>query len=122
MKNSDLVGKVEVHPKGWGSELWITNSELYCAKVLSFQAGKKFSWHFHKIKNETFYVIQGSLILRFGWSDEISLATEVKLEVGDVFHVPIEMRHQLEAISQARVLEVSSQHFEEDSYRLIKGD
>ena len=47
---------IEIHPKGWGYEKWIVNNDLYCGKVLFFERGKKCSWHYHKVKDETFYV------------------------------------------------------------------
>ena len=51
----------ERHEKGWGYELWIVNNNLYCGKILHFNKGKKCSWHYHKIKQETFYVQKGKL-------------------------------------------------------------
>ncbi len=39
--------------KGWGYEIWITNNEKYCGKLLCFEEGKKFSMHYHMIKDET---------------------------------------------------------------------
>lgn len=43
-------------PKGWGFEKWIVNNEKYCGKILFFVKGKKCSYHYHEIKDETFYV------------------------------------------------------------------
>jgi hypothetical protein len=40
--------------KGWGSELWLVNGDLYCGKILRFNKGKKCSLHYHKLKTETF--------------------------------------------------------------------
>ena len=45
-------------PKGWGEELIIENNELYCGKILQFNAGCKFSMHYHMIKDET-WCVQG---------------------------------------------------------------
>jgi hypothetical protein len=36
--------------------------------------------------------------------------------------VPPGQPHQLEALTDATVFEVSTQHFDEDSYRIWKGD
>jgi hypothetical protein len=60
--------------KGWGSELWIVNISEYCAKILKFNAGKRMSWHYHDIKIETFYVLEGSCVLFVGDSDLIEEA------------------------------------------------
>ena len=112
----------QFHPKGWGSELWIVNNENYCGKILSFNSGKRFSYHYHKLKTETFYVSKGSIRLLYSWSDDIYRANVVELTVGDVFHVPAEMRHQIIALKDSEIFEFSTQHFEEDSYRIFKGD
>lgn len=107
--------------KGWGHELWIHNSPLYCGKLLVFDAGKKFSMHFHKLKHETWYVRKGSFI--YSWID---LATgklyKQPLDQGHVITIPPFHPHQLEALEDAEIFEVSTQHFDEDSYRIWKGD
>ena len=56
-------GKVD---KGWGYELiWATN-DLYCGKIMVFEkAGSKMSMHFHKEKDESWFVNQGSFKLRY---------------------------------------------------------
>ena len=51
----------EIHPKGWGRELWIANSELYCGKILELNEDKRCSIHYHKLKDETFYILSGNV-------------------------------------------------------------
>lgn len=109
-------------PKGWGFEKWIVNNEKYCGKVLFFVKGKKCSYHYHEIKDETFYVQSGSIILRYSQSDDINKATHIVLKKGDAFHIPVGMIHQMEAIEDTELFEFSTQHFDEDSYRVVKGD
>ena len=108
--------------KGWGYEKWIVNNEKYCGKILHFDKDKKLSWHYHKIKDETFYLQFGKILLRVGWNDDISNAKEVILEPGDGFHIPTGLRHQMQALEDSDLLEFSTQHFDEDSIRIIKGD
>ena len=112
----------EFHPKGWGNELWIVNNKKYCGKKLSFQAKKRCSWHYHKIKDETFFVNSGRFIILYGFADDIKLAKLTHLKVGDSLHIPPETRHQIIAIEDSVLYEFSTQHFETDSYRIIKGD
>ena len=108
-------------PKGWGEELIIENNELYCGKLLIFKAGCKFSMHYHMIKDETWYVDKGEFIYR--WIDAESAETvEVKLKPGDVVRQKPGQPHQLEALTDGVVFEVSTQHFDSDSYRVWKGD
>src|SRR5262252_2427182 len=47
---------IRIVPKGWGREVWIVNGDLYCGKILEIRKGKRCSLHFHKIKNESFYL------------------------------------------------------------------
>ena len=110
--------------KGWGYEDWIVNKDLYCGKLLFFKKGKKCSWHYHKLKDETFYVHKGTLHLAFGSSDDLNSAStrKVILNEGDSFHIPVGMRHQMTALLDTEMFEFSTQHFDEDSYRIIKGD
>jgi len=114
--------KGEFHKKGWGHEEWVANSEKYCGKILRFEAGKRCSWHYHNIKDEVFYLLSGKLELKVSHGDDLQEAQTLMLEKGDVFHVTTGMRHQMIAIEDSELLEVSTQHFEEDSIRLKKGD
>lgn len=111
----------EIHLKGWGSEKWIVNNENYCGKILHFERGKKCSWHFHKIKRETFYIQSGKLQVSYSYQDEIEKADQIVLHPGDSFEVPQGLRHQMLALEETFLIEFSTQHFEEDSYRLEKG-
>lgn len=44
--------------KGWGYELWLVNDD-YCGKLLHFRQGKRCSWHYHRVKDEVFYLHAG---------------------------------------------------------------
>jgi quercetin dioxygenase-like cupin family protein len=107
--------------KGWGHELIIHNSEKYCGKLLVFKAGCKFSMHYHLLKQETWYVNKGTFIYR--WIDT-NQGTELstRLTVGDVVTQYPGQPHQLEALEDGEIFEVSTQHFDSDSYRIWKGD
>lgn len=108
-------------PKGWGEELIIQNNELYCGKLLIFKAGCKFSMHYHMIKDETWYVETGEFIYR--WIDtETADVHEQKLVPGNIVRQLPGQPHQLEALTDGKIFEVSTQHFDEDSYRVWKGD
>jgi quercetin dioxygenase-like cupin family protein len=107
-------------PKGWGHEVIFVNNELYCGKLLVFKKGCKFSMHYHMIKDETWYVNEGEFIYR--WIDTDKGETkETILKVGDSVRQFPGMPHQLEALTDGVVFEVSTQHFDSDSYRIWKG-
>ena len=108
--------------KGWGFEKWIHNSELYCGKLLYFVKGKRCSRHHHKIKDEVFYIQSGKIELKWSYDDDINEANVEILEKGDKWHVRVGQRHQMLALEDTELFEFSTQHFDEDSYRIQKGD
>ena len=67
--------EIKFVPKGWGFEKWIHNSEKFCGKLLYFVKGKKCSWHYHEIKDETFYVQSGKIVVYYSDQDSIDEAT-----------------------------------------------
>jgi quercetin dioxygenase-like cupin family protein len=109
-------------PKGWGFEKWIVNTEEYCGKLLYFVKGKKCSWHYHKLKDETFYIQSGRILLKYSDDDEMAYANEIILNKGDKFHIYRGLRHQMFALEDTELFEFSTQHFDEDSHRLERGD
>ena len=124
MKNSLPIKFV---PKGWGFEKWIVNCKEYCGKLLYFVKGRKCSWHYHKLKDEVFYIQSGKVLVRYSYEDEMYskgqlVASEQILGPGDNFHVPPGLRHQMIALEDTELFEFSTQHFDSDSYRIEKGD
>lgn len=107
--------------KGWGSEdIWVTNDK-YCGKMMHFNEGAKFSMHFHAIKEETWYVIEGKFTVRYIDTKDASVY-EKQLTVGDVWHNPPLMPHQLICLEEGTICEVSTPDSVEDNYRVAKGD
>lgn len=113
-----LEGKVE---KGWGhEEIWCTNDK-YCGKFMHFDKGAKFSMHFHAVKDETWYVLNGDFEVR--WIDTSNANFKSKsLTKGDVWHNPPLMPHQLICFKEGTILEVSTPDSVEDNYRVLPGD
>tara|TARA_B100001250_G_C19711122_1_gene749230 strand:- start:207 stop:566 length:360 start_codon:yes stop_codon:yes gene_type:complete len=114
--------KIKFVPKGWGFEKWIVNCPEYCGKLLFFAKGKKCSWHYHKLKDEVFYVQSGKLLVRYSDDESLETAKEITLERGDNFHVYRGLKHQMLALEDTELFEFSTQHFDSDSYRIQKGD
>ena len=108
-------------PKGWGRELVIHNCHKYCGKILEFRAGCRFSMHYHMVKQETWFVRVGEFI--FNWIDtERGVEHTRSLAPGDVVEIPTGMPHQLHALTDGEIIEVSTEHFDHDSYRIKKGN
>jgi quercetin dioxygenase-like cupin family protein len=119
-KPTRLQGAVQ---KGWGYELIFATNEKYCGKILFFEkAGNKFSMHFHKEKDETWFVNSGKFTLRFIETDTATVK-EAILKEGDVWrNLPL-VPHQLEALEDdSSITEVSTADSVEDNYRIEKGD
>ena len=113
---------MEIIKKGWGYEKIIVNNNEYCGKILCFNKHKKCSYHTHILKSETFYLRFGKVLLKIGLSDNIEDAKDVVLSSGDKIDIPRGTRHQIIALEESELFEFSTQHFEEDSIRIIKGD
>jgi len=107
--------------KKWGYELWIHNDTDYCGKLLVFnKSGDKFSMHYHMLKNETWHVQEGAF--QFDWIDtENGERCYTQLQKGDVVEIKKGLPHQLIALSDgSTIFEVSTQHFDDDSYRIYR--
>ena len=118
----NFIHKGKLVSKAWGHELWIHNSEAYCGKLLVFKKDAKFSMHFHLLKEETWYVSSGSFEYYFISTNE-GRKYKLIIEEGDVIDLKQGQPHQLKAITEgATIFEVSTQHFDEDSYRVAPGD
>lgn len=113
---------IHIAPKGWGREVWIVNNHLYCGKILEIRKGKKCSLHFHKLKTESFYLRSGRLTVRIKESPDAEITDEFELGPGECMDIPPGLIHQMEALEDAELFEFSTQHFDSDSHRLVKGD
>lgn len=113
MKNKGYI------EKSWGYELiWATN-EMYCGKLLVFtKPGARSSMHFHKNKDETWFVNSGQFMLRY--IDTTTGETkETLIKQGDTWNNPRLQPHQLEALQPNSVIfEVSTEDDTDDTYRL----
>lgn len=112
--------KIKV-PKAWGEEIIIHNDDGYCGKLLRFRKGGKFSMHFHSTKTESWYVNYGKFVLTYIDTKDAD-TRKTPLFKGDIVHVERNTPHQLEALEEGEIFEVSTPHMEEDSYRIEKGD
>jgi quercetin dioxygenase-like cupin family protein len=113
-----LEGFVE---KGWGHELiWATNDK-YCGKLLKFNAGARFSMHFHAHKDETWYVLSGKFKVVCINTSNADQYSEV-LKEGDTWHNKPLQPHQLICIEEGTIIEVSTPDSVEDNYRVQPGD
>jgi len=66
---------IKVVPKGWGHEKIIVNNDHYCGKLLYIIKGRQTSLHYHSIKQETFFVESGKVMVYY--SDEVDKVREI---------------------------------------------
>ena len=112
MKTRKALEQIPTHkvPKVWGEEHWIVNRD-YCGKKLILRRGFRCSLHLHKNKDEVFYVISGKVFLELGDRERV-------MGPGDHQHVPQGVEHRFWGIEDAEIIEFSTHHEDEDSYRV----
>ena len=103
------TNEIPIYLKEWGSEHWIVNKD-YCGKKLVLRQGYRCSIHHHKIKDETFYVIKGRVLM------EVNGRVRV-LVPGEKQHVAAGDSHRFTGLEESEMIEFSTHHLEDDSYR-----
>ncbi len=93
--------------KPWGSELIWAHSEDYAGKILFVRAGQSLSLQFHKVKDESWYILEGRARLELGKAGE-SLIEESVVGPGEAFRFRPGTVHRVTALEDTRVLEVST--------------
>jgi len=115
--------------KKWGYEIWLENNEDYCGKHLHVLSGKWSSAHYHKNKKETFYVINGELLLEY--SPDLSIdrwksvfVNNKILKKGETFTIERMIAHRFTSniSSLCDFIEISTHHDDNDCYRIIESE
>jgi mannose-6-phosphate isomerase-like protein (cupin superfamily) len=92
-------------PKPWGHETIWAHTDRYVGKVLHIRAGHALSVQYHERKDETVHLLAGELIYRVQSEGELR---DVQLRVGESFRITPNTVHQMEAVTDCDVLEVST--------------
>ena len=98
--------------KVWGSEFWVVNCDKYCGKFLYLDKGATSSYHYHKEKQETFSILRGQIKLTIEGRDYMLYPFSESVTI-----MP-NQKHKFFGITDAKILEVSTQHNDKDVYRL----
>ena len=129
--------KPEFVKKSWGWELWFANVQEetdisewedlvkpkftdYCGKLLYIEHGKwssKGRYHYHKIKDETFFVIEG--ILQLDIVDEDDRMDTITLAPNHTYRLKPGQKHRFTSVTETgcKFIEASTFHSDDDSYR-----
>lgn len=95
-------------PKSWGEEHIIVNDE-YCGKLLMLREGKQCSYHYHKVKKETFYPLWGKVLLTVEGEE---------FELKEAYTLEPYAKHRFMGLTNATILEISTHHDDADTVRL----
>ena len=106
--------------KAWGKEIWIVNNHRYCAKILYVK--KKFfcSLHFHRLKDEVFYLHSGKIKLEYSegvYGPGFTLK-EMTMKSGDYVRLIPYRVHRFFGLKDSILFEASTHHDDNDSFRL----
>jgi oxalate decarboxylase/phosphoglucose isomerase-like protein (cupin superfamily) len=113
-------GTPTIIPKGWGYEIIFASNDMYCGKILHFNIGGMTSMHFHANKTETWYVYKGKFIVRTIDPKNAS-KHEATFTEGMTFHINKVDIHQVIALTEGDIIEVSTKDDASDSYRVEAG-
>jgi mannose-6-phosphate isomerase-like protein (cupin superfamily) len=115
-----VSGRVEIKrvPKPWGHETIWAHTDTYVGKILHINAGHALSVQYHEVKDETVHLLSGQLIYRIWEQGKDSTPTNVDLRLGQSYRITPHTIHQMEAVTDCDILEVSTPHLD-DVVRLV---
>lgn len=100
---------VTVVEKPWGREVIYASNERYIGKIIEINEGARLSLQLHEQKDETIYVLDGTLRLVIG--NSVDTLRSRDLSEGVSFRVQTGQVHRYQALyGSVRVLEVSTPH------------
>jgi len=107
-KKTGGSGRVKVVkvPKPWGHETIWAQSDRYVGKILHINAGQELSVQYHNKKDETVHLLSGEIVYRV--QRDADLLEDVQLKLGESFRITPGTIHQIVALTDCDVLEVST--------------
>ncbi|HMG69528.1 MAG TPA: cupin domain-containing protein [Gemmatimonadaceae bacterium] len=94
-------------PKPWGHETIWARSDRYMGKILHINAGHELSVQYHNRKDETVYLLSGEIVYRVQKEGD-DVLDDMHLRVGESFRITPGTIHQMIAVTDCDVLEVST--------------
>ena len=91
--------------KPWGHEIIWAKTDRYVGKILHIEAGHVLSLQYHNVKDETVHLLSGHLLYRVQIDGQL---TDVHLKQGESYRITPGTIHQMEAVTDCDVLEVST--------------
>ena len=97
--------------KVWGYEDIICNTNKYSGKILVLKKGYQSSFHHHKIKDETFFILKGKILFRLGKNSYI-------LKPGESVRIRPYQNHSFTGIKDSKIIEFATKDIKTDTYRI----
>lgn len=97
-------------PRPWGNELVWASTGAYVARLLQLTRGESISRQYHSERQETLYLLSGTVLLTIRNGGDMHTRTMVSWEA---YQIPARMVHWLEALEDSQVVEVTTAHAEE---------
>jgi len=97
-------------PKPWGHETIWAHTDIYVGKILHIKAGHALSLQYHNLKDETIHLLSGEMIYRVKVENQL---LDVGLKAGESYRNTPGTVHQMEAVTDCDVLEVSTPHLDD---------
>ncbi len=110
MMSRNIPQRVKKVEKPWGYELIWAHTERYVGKILHIRKGESLSYQYHRVKDETIYLLRGLMELEIG--DEKGREKQ-QLEPGACVHIAPGTRHRMTALEDCDILEVSTPELED---------
>ncbi len=104
--------------KPWGRVATYALNQPSSVRVLTVEPGRQTSVHYHRMRDETWVVLDAGLVVEIGGRIH-------RPEPGEEFMIPAEERHRIrcEGAAPARILEVAYGYTsEDDDVRVLEGD
>ena len=115
----------QIIEKPWGHEEIWAQANRYVGKILFIKRNHRLSRQYHKTKEETIMVLEGTLVLEVGPTERGGATERLELTAGKVFHVYPGTIHRFCAEeTDVRLVEVSTTEISdvvrlEDDYRRV---
>jgi mannose-6-phosphate isomerase len=94
---------MKIIDKPWGYEVLWSKTDKYAGKLIHINKGQKLSLQYHNVKDETIYVLKGTLYLVYHHD-------VIEMNPGDSQHIPAGVTHRMIAPEHCDVelMEVST--------------
>ena len=105
------IAMVKTVDKPWGKEEILAKTDRYVMKRITITGGKRMSLQYHKVKEETIYVVSGLLVV---WKSEKFTDREL-IYPGETYHVKPRSIHRFGSPDQTDtiIIECSTPELED---------